>query len=270
MLSNMPTKSIAVVGLKGVGMAHVAAAGRLGYRVAALVDKDEAILEHCKTEWCNRWMDLVECADVQPDTLYLKDVQDLRGLDVDLLVVCSPPHTHVDILRDIPRFAAKHVICEKPLCYPAMPPETNPCLVPVTISSEWAFHAALRELERNEGIYSMEMRYPVSRNTDWGYELPDVFDFTPHFFSILEGFGRRVLDMRQVQKGQFLVVTDKGDCTFWEGRRAEPFGFFVNNTVFHWQDNLFDLQLQAGCGAVTWERMADYDQMLRKCLRYEP
>jgi hypothetical protein len=263
----MSTKSLIVVGLKGVGMAHVVAAGRLGYEVVGLVDNNKYVLSAAKKEWCNRWMDLVECTPVQRNTEYFQRVSSLEGLHADLCIVCTPPHTHQEILSHLPQSAADHVICEKPLSYPEPPSPTRPCMTPVSISSEWAYHTELKMLEETEGIKSMEMRYPVSRNTNWGYELPDVFDFTPHFFSILEGFGRTVHDMHYVGDGQYVVETDKGDCVFKEGARSEPFGFFVNNTVFHWQEDLFDLQLAAGCGVVSWERMYDYDVMLRRCVR---
>lgn len=261
-------KRIVIVGLKGVGMAHLTAAGRLGYEVVALVDNDEHILEHAKQEWRNEWLDVDESTPVQPGTYYCTDVRQLVELRSDLLVLCTPPHTHVDILRKLPVFCTEHVICEKPLLYPDTPSPVNPCTVPVTISAEWAYHTELYELEKREGIQSMEMCYPTSRKTDWGYVLPDVFDFTPHFFSILEGFGRTVLDMHSLGSGEFVVHTDKGDCIFKEGSRNEPYGFFVNNTVFHWQDDLFDLQLAIGHGAVTWERMAFYDALLRRCLQH--
>jgi hypothetical protein len=111
----------------------------------------------------------------------------------------------------------------------------------------------------------MEMHYPISRKTNWGYKLPDLYDFTPHFFSIIEAFGEKVLSVERISQKKYAVKTNLGQVVFGCGHRKEPYGFFVNNKVFHWQNNLFDLQLKEGRGAVTWERMAVYHEMLKVC-----
>lgn len=98
----MKRLNVAVVGL-GVGRGHLDGYAALPdhYKVQAVCDLDEARLAEARQTYG------VPVATTRLQDLLMRD-------DIDLVDLCTPPNTHLPLLRQV-LAAGKHVICEKPL-----------------------------------------------------------------------------------------------------------------------------------------------------------
>ena len=236
-----------VVGVGGVGMAHVCAIGRTGNRVKAIVDIDKNILERSQHKWENNWLDLVESTPVQSNCKYYLSVTDIDVLTLkndDVFIVATPPDTHLYITDWILLNTKCSLILEKPY----MLPKTyrgNKRIIP---SCEWVFHSKLNRYLQNHEIYSIGMRYPASHKTNW--EQDTLFDFCPHLFSILAITGDVVIKdkVNKVYGGQdkFAIVVETANkpILLWGDRRNTRCGLYINDELFEWENDLFDLQIQ--------------------------
>jgi predicted dehydrogenase len=92
---------VAIIGLGDIGRAHLDAVRRApSTRLAALVDIDRARLEALTP--------IVDC----PTFEAVEDM--LAGSDVDMVMICTPDHLHVEPVRAACA-AGKHVFLEKPI-----------------------------------------------------------------------------------------------------------------------------------------------------------
>lgn len=266
---------IVVVGVGGVGMAHICAAGRLGLEVVGLIDANSSILRKSQSRWINQWGDITEEVEVQPNVTYSEDIRILSRLDLkedDLIILATPPHTHKALIRICLDFSKAKILVEKPISDQIYSMWNQGRLI---VSSEWVFHQGLQEVGI---IKEVGMAYPCSHATDWGYKLHPLLDFGPHLFSIL------------LSKEYEIIFTVKGcilsnyfemgvDCIidnarsrieFWGDRRDHDQGLFINKEKIDWQDNLFDLQLayiqEHGKGIVDWQEMLGWENQVKKFL----
>lgn len=98
---SQPYLDVAIVGLGDIGRAHIDAVQRAhSTRLAALVDIDPARIEAVRP--------IVDC----PAFESMEDM--LAGSDVDMVMVCTPDHLHVEPVRAACA-AGKHVFLEKPI-----------------------------------------------------------------------------------------------------------------------------------------------------------
>lgn len=259
---------VIVVGIGGVGMAHVCAAVRNGYSIVAVVDIDSGVLERSKSSWSNRWLDLSESVVPQEDVVYCRYLSDLIGIDIgqtDLIILCTPPDTHVTLAKYcLDNFPAR-VLVEKPISIESSSLADDRLI----LSTEWIYHS--KGFPSN--IDSLGMCYPKSSTTNWGYNLPAVLDFGPHLFSILvsEGYNIAGIEKRWLGKDGFHLIAfvDEGYVNLFGSRAGENFGLFVNGELFDWEDNLFDKQLfaiESGAKGVEWKRMLDLENLVKKFL----
>lgn len=263
-----PEQEIIVMGVGGVGMAHVVAAARAGCRVVAIVDNNPSVLARARRQWENRWMELVESADRQPKTLYLTSLEGLDWTDpidrADIAIIATPPHTHQSILYGTKiRQMARHVICEKPTSFP-----DNPLWKlggdGVSISSEWVWHD--RNLSSGRTIYtSFRMAYPESKTTSWGYTLPKPLDFGQHCLALLASNGHSYEGMDAASDDCVNLRTDKGEVEMLFSRDA-PYGFWVNGEKWDWQEDLFERQLIYGRGFLGWNEVVSFEKDIMEFL----
>jgi hypothetical protein len=250
---------LAVVGVGGVGMAHVVAARRAGLDVVALVDRDEGILARARQDWSNQWLDVYERADPQPDTQYLYSAIDLP-LAVDLTVIATPPDTHNTVLAACLWATKGRVLLEKPVSYPGVPlPLSKTEDVRVSVSGEWVHHTGVQTF--HDPLVSLTMAFPEAHTTAWKTPLPMALDFMPHLLSIIRAKHYWVDDIVRLDAETYLVHTSGGpiECHL---RRTPPYGLWLNDTRLDWQDNLFDLQLLAGRGPLGYREACHYESLL--------
>ena len=92
---------IAVFGTNALASALISELRRLNFEVLALWDQSSAVAK----EWCEHFRIPLpsDCID-----------ELLKDQEVDLVLICSPPHFHKEIATKA-LAAGKHVICEPPL-----------------------------------------------------------------------------------------------------------------------------------------------------------
>lgn len=256
-------KGVSVIGVGGVGMAHVIGAVRAGYEIDIIIDSDPQTLIRAQKSWTNVWGDFSESAPVQESTVFSLHHKIPAFIDDALLIIATPPHTHNLILSDLnKRESTRYMrkIVEKPTCYP-----DSPLMFAdnTTVSSEWVHHPKLKEIKHP--IQSFHMSYPKSQTTDWGYELPTALSFIPHFFSILHNQSYALDGVRRVDDGFFRILTDKGDVSCFVSR-DEPYGFWINGILLEWHPDLFKWQIQRGKGELDWEDACVIEEKLREAL----
>jgi len=269
---------IVVIGIGGVGMAHVCAAVRCGFEIVALVDTSSSILKQATSVWENKWLDTYETVPVQKDTHYLPNInyllkiESLRSEDL-IIIIATPPHTHETIINFCLKHFPSRILVEKPI---AMVP-TNLSDGRLLLSTEWIYHSKTFPTLIN----TISMRYPKASTTNWGYALPAVLDFCPHLFSILlhNGYFFTKITPIKIRKDAFeLVVEEEGGkkINLSGGRLLdEPldfeghFGLFINGILFDWEEDLFDKQLlniQKGSKGVEWNLLQQLENQVKKYL----
>jgi hypothetical protein len=234
-------KRVAVIGVGGVGMAHVVASERSGNKVVAIVDKNETILEKVKSEWTNSWDSVNESVPVNSECQYFTDCLKLSSVNVDLCIIATPPETHYKIIHYLKIFYSGKIIVEKPISLEFALPTTN-----VFVSSEWIYHSKVDSLK---DIRSMSMTFQKSSTTKWDKYLPAILDFIPHFISILtyKNYYIDSIEFSKTGRDSFTgtITTNKGTIEI-SGARDSNAGFLINNELFDWELELFDRQIQFG------------------------
>ena len=259
---------VAIVGVGGVGAAHLVAASRIGAEVVAVIDTDQDTLDRFSHKWENRWESVVETGVPQAGTRYLKVFPE--RLDVDITILATPPHTHAALLAqalEATKARDGHVIVEKPLTITTLDWST---IDRASMCAEWIHHP---ELSIKDGTTSIGMCFKEAHTTDWGYKLSLEEDFLPHLLSILHASGRRAEDIQvQVSTNDLLrvIFTDEsGERMLCWGRRKGGSGLFVGAQCLDWHPDLFDRQLLLGRGipildAWKWERLIEADREVEK------
>lgn len=236
-------KKIVVIGVGGVGMAHVVGAVRSGYEIVSIVDKNKDILERCKKEWKNVWDKITEECTININCKYFTDVENLREkIDFNYCIIATPPNTHISIIKKLREFYFGNILVEKPISNNII--EYNKDIFyNVYVSSEWIYHSKIKNL--NE-INSLKMQFMKSSTTKWDNYLVAACDFIPHFISVILYKGYKIKDIKFIKfqkdffKGE--IITDK-NIIIIQGDRDENGGFFINDKEFKWELNLFDNQL---------------------------
>ena len=268
---------IVVIGIGGVGMAHICAAVRCGFEIIALVDTSSSILKQATGVWENRWLDTHETVPVQKGTHYLPNMNGLLKIGSlraeDLIIIATPPHTHEAIINFCLKYFPSCILVEKPIAMVS----TNLSDDRLHLSTEWIYHSKTFP----SPINTISMRYPKASTTDWGYALPAVLDFCPHLFSIIlhNGYFFTKITPIKIRKDVFELVVEEenGKKINLSGGRLldEPldfenhFGLFVNGVLFDWEEDLFDKQLlsiQKGSKGVEWNLLQQLENQVKKYL----
>lgn len=284
---------IAVVGVGGVGMAHVCAAVRCDYRVDCLIDTDGQVLEGIDRLarlgdqrgqiWENRWPGYAEHVQAQATTALSTDLDLLVNFEqtLDLVVIATPPHTHADlILQVLHRLPYVLILCEKPTSYPQTHFAAGPTDLVFSVA-EWCYHRGIEQhvvgqTDRGYCFRDLVLRSaPPAPSWSWPYKMPLLMDLGPHLLALVEHFMGTVVrvtpvhDPRIEAVGGFLVLahTTAGNVRL-AGTRQPPYGLVVDGTIHAWQPDLFDHQLRATFdgSAITFHRAAELDRMLVRAL----
>lgn len=241
-------------------MAHVIAAAHAGIEVVNIVDTDPNVLSKARLHWVNEWKPerIFELATPQPWTVY-SSAPEVRHCD--LAVIATPPHTHAAVLRQW-YGRASHIIVEKPCAYPDRPHRKAGRVGQVSVSGEWVWHSVVREYKAlGNRIGAITIGWSGRRMASWGYGLPNAYDLMPHVFSILEYINGPITDLRKsragfgVEAGDTVVAIDFSDV-----------GLIIDGQPIPWQMDLFEQQLRAGRGPLTWRRESELEWKLRECL----
>jgi len=257
-------KRVMVIGVGGVGMAHVCAAVRQGWDVVSIVDVDREVLAASMLRWENRWEGVVEEVHPQPWTRYSVSIP--SDIEADLAIVATPPETHEAIVGILASTPVAHVIVEKPLAI------SETCCARLgdrlSVSAEWIFHSAL---PRVISCNSLGMIFPASHRTRWAQPLPALLDFGPHLASLLWAARREVISNcthygGTVDRFTCCVDTEDGNAfQLWGNREGTPQGLYVDGVSCSWEDNLFDRQFEYGKG-MPWPVAISADNAFRGCL----
>lgn len=250
---------LGIVGIAGVGMAHAIAADRLDWQVAAIIDTDADRLAQLQAadQWENRYLSLVESMIPHDGTRFYEALP--PQLDVDLLVIATPPHTHRALVERALEVTDAPILCEKPTSYPDRPAPL-PDDRRVTLSSEYIFHQQVRATATP--ITRIAMSSPYTQRTRWDYLLPAALNFAPHAFSLLEAVGQSVIGPVRPLTGGYLEVYTTGGwvcCHFWH---APPFGTWIDGVSWPWEMPLFDRQLEAQHGLFHWNESVEKELLL--------
>lgn len=251
---------VAVIGIAGVGMAHVCAARRLGMDIVALIDHDPVALAMAKVGWSNVWEGLREEVPTQPETLYLQSFPE--QCSANLVIIATPPDTHAAVLESVVTRTRAQVLLEKPisreLAY--FPREYDH----VNVSAEWRHHSKLRgEMPRK-----LAMAFPESHRTKWKHPLSAWLDFGPHLLSVLDRWAPIegvLLSLDTATQDEFTAhaSTIRGTVEL-SGRRHRPYGLFVDGRMLMWENDLFDKQLRLGGWA--WDPAVTAHNLLVRCV----
>ncbi|RJQ27290.1 hypothetical protein C4577_01610 [Candidatus Parcubacteria bacterium] len=244
-----------VVGIGGVGMAHVCAIKRMGFEVLALVDLDEGILEKAKSKWINIWETFKEEVPVQKNCIYQTSLSGLPITPNDIIIIATPPTTHFSLMKEALRTKAGKILVEKPIST-EMLCMSNPRLF---VSAEWIYHSKLKSIDK---ISSLRMCYPKIPN---GWDIPLELDFCPHFFSILisKGYDLKYISKAKAEFGFRYFCSHRAGSTklskvTFSGSRFGENGLFVNGRKLNWEEDLFDKQLIS----LQQGKMVSFDEML--------
>lgn len=234
--------SVGIIGVGGVGMAHVIASQKLGFGVKLMVDTDEEILRRIieKDDWENTWEDFVETSPKQIDTIYSNSLQGVALSlieSLDIIVIATPPDSHTDIASSLRSKGYKgKILIEKPLF-------TNNSEYIRTqniydkqntfLSCEWVFSNKINTLYK-DGIRSIYMGYKPANTTDW--QSLAVFDFIPHFCSILGNYSVTLTEATEDSFKGFI-----GDVQISGDRVGNCFK--INDEDIYWEEDLFEKQL---------------------------
>lgn len=235
---------IVVVGVGGVGMAHVCAAVRQGYEVLALVDTNADILTQREKCWENSWLDHYETVKAQKETKYFFDIHCLHEFNFtkeDLIILATPPNTHIDLVKQCLDNTKARILVEKP--YSDRIVFEEDISDRVLISAEWIHHSSL---EFVNDIYSLGMSYKKLEGTT--FDLPLTLDFCPHLFSIWLSKGYDISSVKNIpdldDRFSFSInFKPTGYATMWGRRDLDKSGLWINYHLHVWEDDLFDKQL---------------------------
>lgn len=232
-------KKIVVVGVGGVGMAHVVASVRSGNEIISIVDINNKILEKSKKQWRNEWADVKEEVEVNKKCQYFNKIDDLKKVEFDLCIIATPPESHLSIIGEIRNFYNGNILIEKPA-------SNNKIWLKfknVYVSSEWIYHSKLNTINN---IESLSMQFIKSSTTKWDKYLISAMDFIPHFISVIisKGYEIKNITFNTIDKDSFKgeIETDKNIIKI-SGNRDSNKGFFVNDEEFEWELELFDRQI---------------------------
>lgn len=99
-------------------------------RIASLFSKDplrKGIVTHAAAYKANSQTELVCACDIDEEklvdfgktwgvrSLYTNVEQMFKNENIDILSICTPPHTHYGVLKEAVKFPLKAIFCEKPL-----------------------------------------------------------------------------------------------------------------------------------------------------------
>lgn len=255
---------IGIIGVGGVGMAHVVAAERAGHEVVCIIDNDKTVLDNAKGEWCNIWNTVRESVPVREGCEYGENTSILRIIDnIDLLIIATPPHSHEELIRKSIGPNIKKIMVEKPI---GTGSTINIKDNSLSMSAEWMNHSGLSEVKKIEGI---GMRYILSAKGNWGYRLPALFDFAPHLMSILYSKGYKIQKVKVITKdiNRFaaeVFCKDLQDPIVMFGDRTENAGLLINLDInLKWENDLFDKQINKGEG-LPWKIARQHHELIRK------
>jgi hypothetical protein len=258
----MKVNSVVVVGVGGVGMAHVVAAGQLGMGVLGIADASLEVLIRAQSSWCNRFDGLVEETPVQNGCHYALSVEDLRCAEPDLVIIAVPPTVSDSVVRATARkFPEARILCEKPMWLSEGTITTYASRL--TISGEYMFLSGMSEfmdVAKHHGISILSTRPTMT--TDWGFRLNMLHDYGPHLLSLLwrkhsqlpipEGFEHvpKVCGWESLHHDtdffHGIIRYDEHAYTVTAIRSEKvPYGWKTRGIDLHWEDDLFHKQLQS-------------------------
>jgi hypothetical protein len=135
----------AIIGVKGVGMAHAIACETLGWDVVALLDTDpEAVKRYSGPTWVNEWGPYRDEVAPKSRPAFSTSINDFLTHKADLLIIATPTAFHLPYLN---QFGMRYdkVLVEKPLGFKYNEIENvGPTLRKRTfVSHEWLCHPDL-------------------------------------------------------------------------------------------------------------------------------
>lgn len=259
--------TIGVIGIGGVGMAHICAAVRSNIQIKYLIDINDTILNNAiaSNTWVNRWGDIVEEVQKTDSVIYSKSLNIAKTISVDLIILATPPHTHIDIITDLYPYTQK-LLCEKPC---SISNYFNDIDNKIIMSTEWPYH---KKIVNYNHISYLGMNFLPSKTTVWEYPFPASLDFLPHLFSILIHKKYKIQDITCKYHNNdgflFNAKTNKGDVILQGFRNSEkPLGLYINNDILNWQNDLFDIQFNnVETIGISWNLMQELECKIRKFL----
>jgi hypothetical protein len=244
-------KQVVVVGVAGVGMAHIIAAVRTGNQVVGIVDRKPDILRRVSVSWRNEFDGLVEEVETQSDVWYGPTIYDIpQELPVDMVIVCTPPHITTRLaLAAAERFPEAIIVCEKPLLEASY--LVDKLGDRLRLSSPYVFIEQARDLLREKPFGTItRFSGDFTNRSHWGYQLSYAFDWLPHLAGML------YVNLGKPDHYGWLSFAAEHDTfsgkLLWEdwtfkvtGFRhpSLPFELIVNGTPLGWQADLFDKQI---------------------------
>jgi len=229
---------VGIIGVGGVGMAHVIASHNNGYQIAYIVDNDEAVLNKAQKKWENKWSDVYEWAEIQFGVIYANKIP--KGAEVDLIIIATPPKTHEDILEQVPTDFEGRILLEKPTFLSEDWSRFN-----IEVCTEWIHHSKIA-LKTN--LNQLEMHYRTD-DKYWKKQMPLAYDFCPHLFSVLIFHGYEILDMEALNCSadnfDIDVFTNRGIVNL-TGSRESDWGLGINGMRCKWENDLFEKVQKVG------------------------
>jgi len=236
---------VGIIGVGGVGMAHVIASVRNGYEIAFIVDSNEKTLNRAEKVWENRWSNVYEYADVQFGVVYSDRVP--KNVSADMIIIATPPATHEKILEELADFKGR-ILLEKPVALSKSFYSLN-----IEVCTEWIHHS---RVHTKKVLNNLEMHY-TTEPKPWKKGMPLALDFCPHLFSVMIFHGYEIEDMEIINSTEtefdIDVLTSRGVVNL-TGSRESDWGMGINGERYHWENDLFDkLQSVGGISLNNYE-----------------
>lgn len=241
-------KKVIVIGVGGVGMAHVIAAARVGYAVTAIIDRDPATLERAREDWSNTFDGQTERTEPQAGCEYFTRLPDYPPPPADIVIVATPPHMQEQLLpRVSDLWPSALLLVEKPMWLSA--PTLRAVGTRLRLSAEWTHLIGLDALLRDCTEIKI-LSGDRTTTTDWGYQLSMLSDWGPHLASMFatqlpatNNFGWEWLESGLNEFCGFLRYGEKRVVVTAARDAHLPYAWEFNGQIRRWQPDLFDLQL---------------------------
>lgn len=218
-------KNATIIGVGGVGMAHVCALVREGWEIDQMIDTNDRLIASLQGEstWSNNWGIFSEKVDAQPKTIISEELSDKGDPNIDLLIIAVPYKSQPKVLDEwylTYGFFPKKVFLEKPPSYDSYQLLKNKG-VDVYVGSQYVTseqvqlaNAAL--LDEDEELSMIYFKCPHVVDSDWKASFHPYENLMPHVVSVLAeiGFSVNSIDHilnRQKKSVALVNVTHRGN-----------------------------------------------------------
>lgn len=248
---------VGIIGLGEVGMSHVIASQKNGHDIVYLVDIDDEILHQRSQKWESKWSDTYEWAEIQFGVIYANKIP--TKVEVDLIIIATPPKTHDLILDNLEEFEGR-ILIELPAKL-----SDNWHSLNLEVCSQWIHHS---QINNKTVLNQLEMHYIVEPR-QWNKKAHLALNFCPHLFSILIFHGYHLEDMEVIESSvdsfDIDVFTNRGIVNLI-GSQDSNWGLGINGSRMKFENETVE-KLQT-VGGISHKEYEFWELKLHSVINY--